>query len=226
MRREKSKMAIESVKAAPRTAGLLLIDFPAWAVPSVEGQELALRERLRTDYTRAVWDLGENPNTRLAVTINECASLLDALEGIVVILEGNQLADVPRGPDDIGEISFVHPKGAPPAIFFVTANLVVSVFSFARQPVEVIPFARVIDAALRSRPPDAHDEGIIVKPVERGLIATPKWPGPNGYLKVIAPGSDLRLEDGTIVGAKGEVSIYYVEHGRETYRAIVTLGTV
>jgi hypothetical protein len=209
---------IEPLIARPRTAGLLVIGFKAWAVPGASEAELALSEQLAPGSSRAVWNLRQSPDARIAVTATEHASVRDALKALAQELEGNQLATLPRGPEEIGEISFVHPPEAPPAIFFVTGNLTIGVFSFGRELVDVLPAARTIDADLREKPQSAREGGIDVFFVEREVHVKPKWEGRDGYLKVIAPSSDLRKEGDTITGiAEGDAHVYYVEPGRETY---------
>lgn len=218
MRSEESMKAIEPLIARPKTAGLLVIGFKAWAIPEEPESELALREQLAPGSTRAVWNLRKSPDARIAVTATEHASVRDALKALAQELEGNQLATLPRGPDGIGEISFVHPQEAPPAIFFVTGNLTIGVFSFGREVVDVLPAARAMDADLRETPRSAREGGIDVFVVEHEVHVKPKWEGRDGYLKVIAPSSDLRKEGDTITGiAEGDAQVYYIEPGRETY---------
>jgi hypothetical protein len=218
MRSEESMKAIEPLIARPKTAGLLVIGFKAWAVPGAPESELGLREQLAPGSTRAVWNLLRSRDARIAVTATEHASVRDALRALAQELEGNQLATLPRGPEEVGEISFVHPPEAPPAIFFVTGNLTIGVFSFGREPVDVLPAARSMDADLRKEPQASREGGIDVFFVEREVHVKPKWEGPDGYLKVISPSSDLRKEGDTITGiAEQDAHVYYIEPGRETY---------
>ena len=106
MRSEESMKAIEPLIARPKTAGLLVIGFKAWAVPGASEAELALSEQLAPGSSRAVWNLRKSPDARIAVTATEHASVRDALKALAQELEGNQLATLPRGPEEIGEISF------------------------------------------------------------------------------------------------------------------------
>ncbi len=215
MRREDSMKAIEPVMARPRETGLLLVDFKAWSGPQPDGPA-TVREHLGKASTRAVWD---QPRGRLALTATEHTSIRDALQALADELEANQLAEVPRGPEDLGEISFVHPPIAPPAVFFVRGNLTLAVYSFGRERVDVLPFARRLDADLRARPEAARDGGLDVTLDNNILRAQPKWRGPDGYLKVIAPGASLRKE-GEGIAVEGDASaaeVFYIEPGRETY---------
>lgn len=219
MLREESNKAIEPVIANPKNAGLLFLGFKAWAAAQPEGA-IASRQQLSAHRSRAVWDLQQG---RVAVTASEYPSLRDALNGLAVELEYNQLRDVPRGPEDLGEISFVHPREAPPAAFFVRGNLVVSVHSFGREHADVLPFARQLDADLQAQPRETREGGIDVTYDQRTLSAKPKWRGEDGYLKVVAPGASLRIEDDSVIveGAREDIVVYSVEPGRETYVARV-----
>lgn len=148
MRREEAMKAIEPVLARVRESGGRSPGkgaAEAWAGPQ-PGGVLTVQERLDENSTRAVWDLERG---RIALTVTEYGSVQDALNGLADQLEANQAAVVPVGPPDLGEISFVHPPEAPPAVFFVRGNLVIAVYSFSRENVEVVPFARRVDEAMR-----------------------------------------------------------------------------
>lgn len=225
MRSEETMKTIEPMIARPKNAGLLTIGFKAWAVPQEPDSELAMREQLAPNSSRAVWNLRRDEGARLAVTATEHASVRDALRALAEELENNQLATLPRGPEGIGEVSFVHPPQAPPAIFFVTGNLTVGVFSFGREPVDVLPFAKRVDADLQAKPREAREGALDVTAEQGRLRAKPRWSGPDGYLKVVAPGAELRKEGDAFAGADAGAEVFYIEPGRETYRATVTRGT-
>lgn len=220
MRSEDSMKLIDPVIARPREAGLLVFGFKAWAVPAPPDSELSMREQLSPSKTRAVWNLRSGVESRVAVTAIEHASVRHALKGLADELEANQLATLPQGPDGLGEISFVHPQGiAPPAAFFVSGNVTFGVFSIGREPIDIVPFARRLDADLRARPAEARDGGIDLTNEPNGVRARARFTGPDGYVKVLAPGSDLRKEDDTIAGIAGAGEVFYIEPGRETYSA-------
>jgi hypothetical protein len=205
MEREKTEQAIASVLDSPAEPGLLFVGFKAWSTEAPGQSDDALRERLAPSSSRAVWNV---PDGRLALTATEYDSV-----------EANQLADVPEGPDDLGEASFVHPPEAPPAAFFVRGNLVLSVASFGPAPVDVLPFAREVDGALAARPEDYREDGIDVAHEGRIIRATARWGGPDAYLKFMAPGAVLRKRDDAVEvdGDAEEVAVYVEEPGRETY---------
>jgi len=217
MQREESVKLIDPVIAKPRDTGLLLLGFKAWAVPALPESDLSMREQLTPATTRAVWNLRGRPDARVALTATEHASVRDALRALVRDLEANQLATVPQGPTDLGEISFVHPNGVVPAVFFVTGNLTIAVSNFGRENVEVLPFGRAVDADLRARPAQARDGGLALTAERGGVRARPLFAAPDAYMRVLAPGSDLRKEDDTIFGATGDIEAFYIEPGRETY---------
>ena len=220
MQRETSMKTIAPVLEQPRDPGLLLAGFKAWMGPRPDG-EAAMREQLAATSTRAVWDLERG---RIALTVNEHRSVEDALNALADELEANQLADVPRGPEDLGEVSFMHPQNAPPAVFFVRGNLTCGVFSFGREAVDVIPFARRVDDDLRARPSNAREGGIDVQRGDRGILVREK--AGEGYVKVFAPHGKLRKfgEEIVIEGSEDDVEIFYIEPGRETQRTTAGRG--
>jgi hypothetical protein len=216
MEREKTEQAIASVIDQPAEPGLLFVGFKAWSIRAPGQSAEALRERLAPLSTRVVWDV---PDGRLALTATEYDSLDAALRALVDHLEANQLAEVPAGPEELGEASFVHPPQAPPAAFFVRGNLVLVVASFGSTPVDVLPLARDVDGVLASHPEEYREDGIDVEQ-EGGIIrAQPRWGGPDAYLKFMAPGAVLRKRDGAaeVEGDTEDLAVYVVELGRETY---------
>lgn len=222
MYRESSMKTIAPALEHPRDPGLLLVGFKAWSGPQPDS-EPALREQLGATSTRAVWDLDRG---RIAFTVNEHRSVQEALSALADELESNQLAELPPGPTDLGEVSFVHPHNAPPAVFFVRANLSLAVYSFGREPVDVVPFARRVDDELRARPDNAREGGIDIREDRGGMHVTPKFSGPEGYVKVVAPGANLSKlgEAVTIQGTPEKVDVYYLEPGREPQRATTGRG--
>lgn len=200
--------------------GLLLVGFKAWHGPRPEEGRLALREQLTPSSTRAVWDLARG---RIALTATEHASVEDALGGLARDLKANQLANVPPGPEDLGEASFIHPPNAPPAVFFVRGNLTLGVYSFGREAVEVVPFARRVDAELRARPAEAREGGIDVQRGNRGIVVKPRYAG-DGYVKVFVAGKVRKEGDEILLTGDGDADLYFIEPGRETQRATAGRG--
>src|SRR5262245_37218596 len=135
MQREESMKIIEPKIESARRGGLLLVGFKAWAAP-VAGPR-AMRESLGRGRTRAVWDDPQRAGARVALTVTEHDSAADALRTLAEELEANQLATLPAGPPDLGEVSFVHPAGVPPAVFFARANLTLWVTSYGKGDIDV-----------------------------------------------------------------------------------------
>ena len=225
---EEAKKAIDPMIDKARVEGLLLIGFKAWAAPDAPGFRAGLRERLGPKTTRAVWDDPERRGARIALRVIEHASAREALDGLAETLAANQLADVPRGPADLGVISFVHPEGVPPAVFFVRGNLTLLATSFGSEKVDVLPYARSVDRDLTERPREFREGGVeLTAPNLKQLAIKPRWAGEDAYVKVIAPGAELRSSDGTvdIAGDAGVVEVFVIEKGRETYFASAARGT-
>jgi len=225
---EEAKKAIDPMIDKARVEGLLLVGFKAWAAPDAPGFRAGLRERLGAKTTRAVWDDPERRGARIALRVIEHASSRQALDGLAETLAANQLADVPRGPDDLGVVSFAHPQGVPPAVFFVRGNLTLLVTSFGNEAVDVLPFARTVDRELTSRPREFREGGIeLTAPNLKTIEIKPRWAGEDAYIKVIAQGAELTSRGGTveIAGDAGVVEVFVIERGRETYFAPAARGT-
>jgi hypothetical protein len=229
MQSDESSKVIEQAMERARRGGLLLIDYKAWHAPIDFGRESraaelssrsSMHERLGKATTRAVWDDPLRPGARLAVTATEHDSASDALRGLATELEANQLATLPRGPSDVGEVSFVHPEGVPPALFFARGNLTISVFSFGNQPIDVLAYARTIDGDLTARPANAR-EGVMELSVNGTLIEMrDDRRSVDSYIKVVAPGAELAKRDQAfmLVGdTNAEIGVFVIEPGRETY---------
>ena len=224
---EEAKKAIDPVIEKARVEGLLLIGFKAWAAPDAPGFRAGLRERLGPKTTRAVWDNAERRGARIALRVIEHASSREALDGLAQTLAENQLADVPRGPADLGVISFAHPGGAPPAVFFVRGNLTLLVSSFGSEAVDVLPYAHTVDRDLTARPKELREGGIDVMTTNLGITIRPRWAGDDAYIKVVGPGTEITALDDTveIAGEAGAVEVFVIERGRETYFATAARGT-
>jgi len=125
-------------------------------------------------------------------------------------------------------VSFAHPQGIPPAVFFVRGNLTLLVTSFGNEAVDVLPFARTVDRELTSRPREFREGGIeLTAPNLKTIEIKPRWAGEDAYIKVIAPGAELTSRGGTveIAGDAGVVEVFVIERGRETYFATAARGT-
>lgn len=225
MEREKSMQWIRPKIDTAGRSGLLFAGFKAWHARVDFGVE-SMRERLGPARTRAVRDDPANPGARVAVTVTEHASAADALEALALELEANQLAELPAGPATIGEVSFVHPSGVPPAVFLARANLTVWVMSFGNRNVDVTAIARRVDEDLQSRPAQARPDSIDVSVAGDTVRVNVPFAGEDVYLKAFAVSAELRKRDEgiVIVGGQGEIEVFALEPRRETLSAKVRAG--
>lgn len=126
------------------------------AAEDVQGWRRSVHEREpgtkgRTQ-TRTVWDDPKDRAARILIDVIACDSTADAADMLATVIENNQSGRLLAGPDGLGLASFMHPENAPPAVFFVYANLTILVTSFGEKPAEVLPTARHLSAKLEQRP--------------------------------------------------------------------------
>ena len=199
----------------------------AWA-DDVDGWRRSARETL--DETpgrvlrRTVWDHPESPEQRLAVDVVECASGDDAIAALGDRLEWNELATLAVGPKGLGAAAFMHPKSAPPAVFFVRANLCISVVSFARRATPALPVAERIDQRLGAPPPSVDVSRLHLEREPAAHDATGvslRLPFPlaeDGYLRYTADGGTIEIRDDHVVvipsGPGAVVRVFVIEPGR------------
>jgi len=222
MRMDKAMNAIDPVVAGARAEGLLILGFNAWIVAPDGMNTPDVRETIVPVRTRALW-------ADQRVTTTELESSEAALHSLALELDANQLSELPLGPTDLGNVSFVHPDRVAPAVFFVRANVLVTITS---RNTDVLPLAYRIDAELRARPQDNVREGGIDLQVQPDAKQTtisikPQWRFDEGYVKVIAKGVALAKAGKEVVAeGKGPIEVFVVEKGRETYLATAALGTL
>jgi hypothetical protein len=195
-------------------------------LPDVAGRQL-----IRT----IVGNLQER-ELRLLIDVVECSSPGDAIEALADNLAANQLERLPEGPRTLGLAAFVHPDGAPPAVFFVRGNLSIIVASFGGRPVEVTAVATRLAARLSERP-GGETRPFRLAPVSpRGKAGEetaldyqlPVRPGEDAYVKFFASGGTLaRKGERLFVRPKApgrvQMEAYLVEPGRDVYSARATL---
>ncbi len=102
--------------------------------------------------TRIEWAAPRDAESRVLVDVYETSSLTDAQKCLLEILANNELLRLPDGPTDLGEISFVHPDGVPPAAFWVVGNLCMGVTSFGPKKAPVLDFAERLHAGAIEKP--------------------------------------------------------------------------
>ena len=108
-------------------------------------------EVFRSDDYRLVRSIWTNPadNTeRILLDIYENALPERAKEVLSLIRSENQRGDLPSGPADLGESSFIHPEGEPPAVFWAQGKYCIAISSFGKTKVQVIELALLINRLL------------------------------------------------------------------------------
>src|SRR5262249_50432132 len=161
------------------------------------------------------------------VDVYETASLAQAQKCLLEALANNQLTRLPEGPNDLGEVSFIHPEGVPPAVFWVTGNLCVSVCSLGRTRLPVLDWAYRLQARMLDRP-KVRRLDLALTPSKARLsveeevavgVSLPRPLGEDGYYKLLAAGGELLFKGEEIfvrAQQKGElvVEAFAVEPGR------------
>ncbi len=217
----------------PRDRAEMFIGFVPW-VEDTKDWQLSVKEGLvekpERSVIRTVWDNPENRDERILIDVVECPSASEALEALVDRLRWNQLAQLPKGPKELGDVSFMHPEGVPPAIFFTRGNLCLSVISFGKIPKEILSWVELLNKRLDYRPKvdrttiSLHVETTTLKiGQEIELDYELPWQyGDEGFLKFLVRGGILiRRNDRLIlIGTKPgeiEIDVYLVEPGREPH---------
>ena len=226
--RGRQRDAEEILRRIPRDGGDLFRGASGWA-EDLPGWRRSVREDLQDSpgrkLRRTVWDDPKDPSARVVVDVVECQSAAEAVMALLERLEWNQLALVPAGPVGLGIASFAHPDGVPPAVFFARANLCVSVASFAKRAVPVVPVATALDRRLVAETP-AGGPTLRVE-AERGgrggpavlRVVVPFPLGEEGHLRYRARGGTLEIRDDQVVvipvgGADVQVDVFAEEAGR------------
>jgi hypothetical protein len=218
----------EILRRLPREGGDLFRGVSAWAL-DVPGLRRSVREDLQEGpgriLRRSVWDDPKQDSARLLIDVVECSSAAEAVKALLDRLEWNQLAVVPAGPQGLGIASFAHAEGAPPAVFFARANLSVSVASFARRAVPVVPIAMALDRRLVAEPaPGGPELRVEAEGGARGgpvllRVVIPFQLVEESHVRYRARGGTLAIRDDQVVvisvaGAEVQVDVYAEEAGR------------
>lgn len=215
----------------PKDEGELFIGFSP-SQQDMEDWQHTMQENLLEEASRplrrSVWNQLEASDRRVLIDVTECSSAEEAMESLVIRLEGNELAQLDKGPDDLGTVSFMHPEGSPPAVFFTRGNLCVSVISIAQQPVDVLKLAQVLNHRLQGQPKIARDI-IQLKPgqdhakVGQAVSVSYQLPwklAELGYLKFTVHGGSIAREKDSLIitGSKPgilQLKAIVIEPGRE-----------
>jgi hypothetical protein len=229
---ERQKYDIDALRRSiPEDRGEYFLGFAFWEEDS-EGWTRESRESLREGparpLTRTVWNNPTDRDARVLIDVVECSSAADALEALVDRLLNNQLQQVPPGPGGLGEASFAHPKGVPPAIFFVRGNLCISVISFGRTGVALDRWADRVTARLADRPYverwtlplEAETPTATVGRQFAVRFSGPKKLDESGHIKFLVSGAAVVRFDGTQSG--GRLILIAKSPGEVLVESIVT----
>ncbi|HHT9120662.1 MAG TPA: hypothetical protein ACFYD3_09020 [Candidatus Hypogeohydataceae bacterium YC41] len=226
-------------KRPGREISILLKNFIPWEEDCL-GWKRASKELLTEAddrrIIRTVWDNPEDKNSRVLIDVYETFSRTHAQECLIQILANNQLELLPKGPDDLGEVSFVHPEGIPPAAFWLRGNLCLSVCSFGKKMVDVLSWTYKFDSRMMEKPKverfiltlTPQSEQVNVEQ-EVGISFSLPWRlGEDGYYKFFAKGGELFFKEKELcfrAQKKGEAVIeaFALEAGREPYGGRLTL---
>jgi hypothetical protein len=226
-------------RRARHGGGLVVRNFVPWAgdfEPLVQSTRDHFMEAPDRRLVRTVWDDPSDRSARILVEIRETESFEVAEKCLLEVLANNQLARLPEGPPDLGDVSFVHPEGVPPAAFWVIGNLCVSICSVGRKPIPVRDWAERLQTRLLDKPgggklglafEPAKSTGRIGQPT-RLVITLARGQSPESCIKVFAPGADLSLDgDGVVVrpmeSGRLTVEVYATEPGRRAAAGRTTL---
>lgn len=169
----------------PVNGSLLLLSLDAWDVPLLPGWSEIRRDGGslidETTDTQVTYRNNNDPNQKIQISTYARGSREEAGLALAQVLEYDQLAELVPGPTGLGDVSFAHPPGVPPAVFFFRANIAAVVASFSSGDVDVTVPARVLDDVIGGWPQKA-------KPGALDVTAAPS-PTPRTYVLRVTPGA-------------------------------------
>lgn len=139
----------------PSDRSILLENFSLWPEALSDWMLTSLHVIIQSPISyliRAVADHKSDKDSRLLIDVYVNPDLCNAYEDLLQLLAGDQLGLVPRGPDDLGNISFIHPEGLSPATYFVRGNICIAIINFGRKIIATIDLAYGIDRFISSKP--------------------------------------------------------------------------
>jgi hypothetical protein len=216
---------VEQLRAKiPKDQSEIYLGFVPWQ------EDLELKQSVREQFNevagrsiiRTVWDDPEREDVRVFIEV--------AIMGLIDRLKWNQLAELLRGPKELGYFSFIHPEDSPPSVYFVQGNVCITVANFAREKIDVLPIALRLVKRLTKRP-RVERSTIKIEPskssakVGETIIIRYKLPwriGENGFVKLYCFRGMLYLDGNRVIlrgirKGRTSVDIYTFEAGRETY---------
>ncbi|WP_164018928.1 hypothetical protein [Pyxidicoccus trucidator] len=182
----------------PLTGGLLLYGMQA-AFES-PGDDWKLVERLDAKPlvtprpSRATWQNTRSPSRALFVQVDEYNSAAAATAGLASQLEQYQLPSLKRS-ETVGEVCYYGSREFAPVIYFLRANIVVTVTSFGASSADVDAAASRLDAFLNLYP-QKYDKAPLCTDVQQltapGVFLVdyePQQPSASQYFKFFTGGA-------------------------------------
>lgn len=221
----------EFISLIPKDEGEFFIGFSP-SSQDMQNWQHSMQENLLEEASRplrrSVWNQAEAHDQRVLIDVTECASAEDAMASLVIRLEGNELAQLDKGPNNLGTVAFKHPKGTPPAVFFTRGNLCVSIISMARQAVDVLMLAQVLNQRLQQQPKTARDIIQLTPEKDRAKVGEavnvnyrlPWKLAEQGYVKFTVHGGHIARQKDTLIitGSQPgtlQLQVQVIEPGRE-----------
>ncbi len=216
-------------RPSAETVPVLLKNFTPWKKDCLDWsreREKKLTEMKCQILRRSFWTDPKEQNSRVLIEARETASATEARKSLLEVLSQNQYLRLPEGPSGLGEVCFVHPDGAPPAVFLVIGNLCLSVVSFGLNAVNVVDWGCRFHSRVIEKPRDAKPEltlsprktGMRLKEEQAIAFTPPTGLSEEAFYKFFASGAELFLLDGELHARalrKGEAVIegYVVDPG-------------
>jgi len=193
-------------RPSAKTVPVLLRNFTPWkqdCADWVRERRMLVPEAKSLRLLRIIWANPKEPDSRILIETREAASASAARKSLLEVLGQNQYARLPEGPSDLGEVCFIHPDGASPAVFMVVGNLCLSVVSFGSNPVNVADWGRRLHSRIMERPQVEKPElkltpkkaEMKVKEEQAIRFTFARAVSDEGYCKFFAEGAELFLMD-------------------------------
>ena len=222
--------AEEILASIPSDRGELFIGYRPAAEPDKWREQFhqTLERQPGRYLSRSVFEIAEGAEGGVVVEVAECASARDAVEDLMETLAENQAAALEPGPESLRPAAFRHPKQAPAALFFVRANLRISIMSQSKASDGVDEWLGLIQQDLDLAPGDARDSleirsGDTQDDAARLNYKLPWKVGPEGWFKFVSKGAPIERGEkpGELVLGPSKVGVtvqgWVLERGRESY---------
>lgn len=180
--------------------------------------------------SRSVFEINNKANGSVVVEVAECASAQEAVDDLMATLADNQAAMLEPGPESLGPAAFQNPRQAPAALFFVRANLRISILSQCNSGEDVVyEWLTLIQKDLDLSPSEARENLEMEAEGGKTLGSRLKYHfpwklGPEGWFKFVSEGAAIERGESAgelIIGpSETEVTIqgWVLERDRESYK--------